>query len=141
MLLLLSTQIALGDSGVNQMHVNGTFEITMEPQADEQAPVGRIIITKQYSGPVSGAGVGQMISKRQDNGVAIYFAIEEFSGSVDGKVGGFTLVHKGFMNANRQTLEIEILEGSGTGELKTISGALDITQTNGQHEYQLNYEL
>ena len=44
-----------------------------------------------------------MISKRTENGTAVYYAIEEFSGSVKGKNGGFTLVHKGHMSKESQS--------------------------------------
>ena len=54
-----------------------------------------MLIKKTYLGEMSASATGQMISKKTDNGTAVYYAIEEFSGSVKGKNGGFTLVHKG----------------------------------------------
>lgn len=92
-----------------------------------------------YSGGMQGS-IGQMISKRTAGG-AVYSAIEEFSGTVDGKQGGFTLFHTGVMSASGQTLNITIVEGSGTGELNSISGSLSIKQENGQHYYELDYKL
>ena len=79
------------------MSANGTFEVQLTPQEDAEAPVGRMLIKKSYVGDMSGSGVGQMISKRIEDGAAVYFAIEEFSGTVMGKSGGFTLLHKGYM--------------------------------------------
>jgi hypothetical protein len=90
---------------------------------------------------MSGSGVGQMISKRTHNGTAIYFAIEEFSGSIDGRSGGFTLVHKGHMNGETQSLEITVLPGSGSGDLATITGSMLITQSEDGHSYDLRYAL
>jgi len=123
------------------MSAEGKFEISLEPQNDENAPAGRLIINKQYSGGLAGTGTGQMISKRTEGGVAVYYAIEEFEGSLDGKSGSFTLVHSGFMSAQTQSLEVLILEGSGSGELVNISGSLTIIQENGEHLYELDYEL
>ena len=123
------------------MSATGKFEINMAPQEDEDAPAGRLVINKQYSGGLAGNGIGQMISKRTENGVAVYYAIEEFEGSLDGKTGSFTLVHSGFMSAQTQSLEVLILEGSGSGELVSISGSLKIIQEDGEHLYVLDYEL
>ena len=123
------------------MTVNGTFEISLEPQPDEEAPAGRLIITKQYSGGMVGTGIGQMISKRTEAGTAAYFAVEEFEGTLDGKAGSFTLLHNGFMSPETQALNVNILEGSGAGELENISGSLEIIQKDGGHQYILNFEI
>ena len=123
------------------MPASGTFEVNLEPQQDENAPAGRMIIHKKYTGDVAGTGVGQMISKRTDGGAAVYSAIEEFEGTVHGKTGAFTLIHNGYMSSKTQSLDIKILAGSGSGELSKISGSMDIIQTDGEHKYVLNYEL
>lgn len=123
------------------MTAKGKFEINLSAQEDNEAPVGRMIIKKSYQGDMVGSGVGQMISKRTESGSALYYAIEEFSGSVNGKSGAFTLVHKGFINKESQTLEVEILEGSGTGDFENISGSMVIVQDENGHTYELTYEL
>ena len=122
------------------MTASGTFEVKLEPQADESTPAGRMLIHKEYSGGMVGKGVGQMISKRTESGVAVYAAIEEFVGAVNGKSGSFTLFHNGFMSASKRSLEVIIVEGSGTGELEGIQGRLSIIQENGGHSYVLDYQ-
>ena len=123
------------------MSADGTFEIDMAPQADPRAPAGRMVLSKTYHGDMNGSGIGQMISKRTESGAAVYYAIEEFSGSVDDRSGAFTLVHQGRMTKDTQSLEVNILEGSGSGELMTITGAMHITQDVNGHAYELRYEL
>lgn len=123
------------------MFISGQFEVQLEPQQDEATPAGRMLIHKTYHGALSGLGLGQMISKRVPQGDAVYYAIEEFTGAVEGKKGGFTLLHRGEMSASAQSLEIRILEGSGTGALKGISGTMNIVQEGGAHRYELNYQL
>jgi len=123
------------------MTATGTFEVDLQPQADAGFPAGRMVIDKTYTGDVTGTGVGQMISKRAEGGTAVYFAVEEFSGSVNGKNGAFTLLHEGRMSQDTQTLDIEILEGSGSGDLENISGSMTITQDSNGHAYELVYEL
>jgi len=122
------------------MSANGTFDIDLTPKDDGDFPAGRLLIKKTYSGDMQGSGSGQMISKRIENGCAVYFAIEEFSGSVNGINGGFTLVHSGYMDKQSQSLDIAILEGSGSGGLQGISGSMLIVQDGGGHKYELTFE-
>ena len=123
------------------MSASGTFEVELTPQEDVGSPAGRMLIKKTYRGDMDGSGAGQMISKRTETGSAIYCAIEEYSGSVKGKSGGFTLVHRGTMSKESQSLEITILEGSGSGELQGISGSMAITQDADGHSFELTFEL
>ena len=100
-----------------------------------------MLIKKTYLGDMNGSGTGQMISKRTENGTAVYYAIEEFSGLVNSKNGGFTLVHNGRMSKESQSLEVTILEGSGSDELQNISGSMVIIQDANGHRYELTFEL
>ena len=123
------------------MTAKGSFEIDLEPQSDSAAPMGRMLISKTYVGNIEARGSGQMLSKRTDNGVAVYCAIEEVVGSVNGKNGTFTLLHNGYMSKEHQSLEIQIVQGTGTGELTNIQGTLEITQSETGHSYELSYSL
>jgi len=119
----------------------GSFEAQLKRQDDARYEAGRMTINKTFSGDLEGVGKGQMISKRIPGGVSVYHAIEEVSGTLNGKTGGFTLIHSGRMDSSSQTLEIVILTGSGTGELKTIAGDMAIHQDDNGHRYELHYEL
>ncbi len=123
------------------MKAEGSFEVKLDPVSDEIAPAGRMIINKTYTGDLIGSGIGQMLSKTTESGVAVYSAIEEFVGSVEGKLGSFTLGHYGFMSKESHDLKIEIVPGSGTGELSSITGSLQIDQSEGKHFYILTYSL
>lgn len=123
------------------MSAKGNFEVDLAPQQDDGFAAGRMLISKTYQGDIVGTGLGQMISKRIEGGVAIYYAIEEFSGTVDGESGSFTLVHCGRMSSESQSLEVTILEGSGTAGLSAISGSMRIDQGADGHKYELTYDL
>ena len=123
------------------MLASGNFDVTLDPQKDETAPVGRMIINKDYFGDMVGKGVGQMISKRTETGSAVYSAIEEFKGSINGKDGALTMLHLGKMSSAEQSLEIIIVAGSGQGELTGIEGVLTIVQEHETHKYTLDYSL
>lgn len=123
------------------MVVTGKFKVKLVPQPDDDVPAGRMVVKKTYSGAVEGTGRGQMISKRLPNGTAIYYAVEEFAGTVDGRKGRFTLLHEGRMDSDSQSLTIDVLEGSGTGALKTISGSMTISQHGETHSFALTFDL
>jgi hypothetical protein len=123
------------------MLATGRFEVELTPQEDGDAPAGRMLLRKGYKGHMSGSAVGQMISKRIDNGPAVYYAIEEFSGTLGGRAGAFTLLHQGRMSSKGQSLEVTVLEGSGSGELAAISGSMAISQDESGHRYRLEYEV
>ena len=123
------------------MIAKGTFEVELQPQADADCPAGRMLINKTYAGDLSGSGRGQMISKRTDDGTAIYYAVEEFVGAINGKNGAFTLIHSGRMSQESQSLDVEILAGSGSGDLAKMSGSMTISQDSDGHFYELEYEL
>lgn len=122
--------------------LTGKFDVTMQPQTDDEFEVGRLTIDKTYEGDLSGAGKGQMLSHMtQVKGSAGYVAIEKFVGSVQGKSGSFVLQHSGQMNKGAQSLTIEIVPDSGTEELAGISGTMGIDIKEGQHFYTLTFEL
>lgn len=123
------------------MSITGHFDVDLTPQNDANSPAGRMIINKVYHGPMTGSGMGQMISKKTDRGASVYYAIEEFSGSINGQSGGFTLLHHGFMDANTHSLDVKILEGSGFGALENMKGTMEIVQSESEHTYvlTLNY--
>ena len=123
------------------MRATGIFDVDLTPQDDADTPAGRMLLKKSYRGDMSGSAAGQMLSKRLENGPAAYFAVEEFSGSINGKEGSFTLLHAGRLSDEGSSLEITILPGSGTGELATISGSMSISQDAEGHRYDLEYEL
>ena len=74
-------------------------------------------------------------------GSAGYVAIEHFTGSVNGKAGSFVMQHSGTMNRGDAQLTVNIVPDSGSGELASISGTLDIENSDGQHSYVLDYDF
>lgn len=123
------------------MLAKGEFTVEVVPQNDGEFSAGRLTINKIYSGDIAGTGKGQMISKRIENGPAAYFAIEEVTATLGGKTGSFTLLHKGFMDANGTELNITIMPHSGTGDFAGITGTYNIIQQDNKHFYELQWEL
>ncbi len=121
----------------------GTFTIAMLPVTPTPAPgVARFSIDKQLQGDLQATSKGEMLSAGDPKqGAAGYVAMEIVTGTLAGKQGSFALQHSGTMDASGPKLTVTVVPGSGTAELKGISGALTIKNEGGQHSYELEYTL
>ncbi len=131
------------------MQANGTFEVKLqplEPHAAGQAGVslGRMAIDKTFSGELQGTSRGEMLSAVLNNAhrdAAGYVALEQVSGTLGGREGTFVLQHYGMSGRGGDRLILEVLPGSGTGELAGLAGEMTIRQEDGGHFYRLEYTL
>jgi Protein of unknown function (DUF3224). len=126
------------------LSARGRFEVQLTPQAfsHEGVDLNRLSIDKQFQGEIVGTSRGEMLSAMGTvEGSAGYVAIERFEGSLHGRRGSFVLQHFGMMDRGEQRLTVEIVPDSGEGELQGISGSLQILMENGEHYYELTYQL
>lgn len=126
-------------------HATGTFEVSVTPADPEVKEAGlslsRYLLTKTFSGGMSGAAVGQMLAGGPSEAVGTYVALERFVGTLDGREGAFLLAHRGDMSAEGYTLSITVVPNSGTGALQGLSGEFHLTIADGEHRYDLAYTL
>lgn len=102
---------------------------------------GRARIEKTFTGEIEGHGSVEMLAARADAGSG-YVALERITGSVNGRVGGFSLLHIGTLTSEEMWALWRVVPGSGTGELRTIRGEGTIEiDANGVHTFTLEYEL
>jgi hypothetical protein len=102
----------------------------------------RMSIEKVIHGGLEATSKGEMLSAGNPKaGAAGYVAMEMVTGKLDGKSGSFALQHTGTMDASGQNLEIAVVPGSGTGELKGLAGRFAITIASGLHSYGFDYTL
>jgi hypothetical protein len=125
---------------------SGTFSVRITPagpaDAGDGTALGRSLLDKTYFGPLDAHARGEMLSAiTGTKGSAVYVAIERVEGTLDGRRGTFCLAHRGRMARGEQALEVGIVPDSGTGELAGISGELSIRIAEGQHYYELRYDL
>lgn len=129
------------------MVVSGSFEVTLAPmetyaKGAEQNTLGRMSIDKVFHGELSAKSTGEMLNVMTPvQGSAGYVAIEQVVGSLCGKQGTFVLQHYGLMSGGSNTLTLEVVPDSGTGELAGLGGAMQIRMDNGQHHYDFDYQL
>ena len=129
------------------MFAKGEFSVDMKPlesfaKGADGMNLGRMSITKTFSGDLLANSTGEMLSALTDvKGSAGYVAIEQVSGSLKGKIGSFILQHFGMMNRGESHLVLEVVPDSGTGQLVNLAGKMVIIITNGKHFYEFEYSL
>jgi hypothetical protein len=144
LLLVLAPLIVAQQKGSSMTyHAKGTFTVDVRPLTPPPAEgLSRFSIDKQIHGQIEAASKGEMFSGGDPKqGAAGYVAIEVVTGAVDGKKGSFALQHSATMDQSGLKMTVIIVPGSGTGELKGISGTFNIQIANGQHSYDLEYRL
>jgi Protein of unknown function (DUF3224) len=123
-------------------HASGTFDVKLAPQSSDP-PIGRFLLDKQWHGGLDGASKGEMLTAGSGAAGSSggYVALEQFTGTLDGRKGSFVLQHSGTMTAGAPQLTITVVPGSGTGELTGLTGKLSITIKEGKHFYDFEYAL
>ena len=124
-------------------HAHGTFTVDVHPLTPAPAEgLGRFSIDKQMHGDLEATTKGEMFSGGDPKqGMAGYVAIEIVNGTLAGKPGSFALQHFATMDGSGPKMQVIIVPGSGTGELKGIAGTFTIRIENGQHFYDLEYTM
>lgn len=121
----------------------GHFDVKIIPQDDKLGDgISRMLLEKQYHGELDGTSKGQMLAVGSSKSSGVYVALETFTGTLHGKSGGFSLHHTGVMTKSVPKLTISVVPDSGTGELKGIRGAMNITiAPDGSHSYDFEYTV
>ena len=123
-------------------HATGTFDVKMLPLADQNDGLTRYGMEKQLHGSLEGTSKGEMIAAGDlKTGNAGYVAIEQVTGTLDGKHGSFALQHMATMIGGKPEMKVIVTPGSGTGELRGLAGTFTIIITDGKHSYALDYTL
>lgn len=143
--LLVPTAVLAQESRMSKI-AKGQFTVAIRPLelegADEGDKRGRMSIDKQIAGDLVATTRGQMLTAMTDvQGSAVYVAIEQVTGTLDGRQGAFVLYHRGVMDRGRQSLSISVVPDSGTGGLAGISGDFRIVVDDGRHFYEFDYSL
>lgn len=124
-------------------HARGTFDVKVQPLAPPDLPgVARFSIDKTIHGDLEATTKGEMYTAGDPKaGTAGYVAIESVTGKLDNKSGSFVLQHFATMDSSGPNMIVKVVPGSGTGELKGISGVFTIVIADGKHSYDLEYQL
>ena len=125
---------------------SGSFEVSMQPLANSEVSadpmLGRYLLNKKFTGDLEASARGHMLSAGTGiKGSAAYVAIDQVTGSLDGRKGSFVLQHSGSMKRGAPTLSVMVVPDSGTGELEGLTGTLSINIVEGKHFYDFLYSF
>jgi hypothetical protein len=121
---------------------SGTFEVKVTPQSPGEAGISRLLIDKQFQGDLKGTSKVEMLAVSTTvEGSAGYVAMEQVTGSLNGRTGTFALQHNGTMTRGIPQLSVTVVPDSGTGELKGLSGRMSIVIADGKHSYEFEYTI
>lgn len=125
-----------------QGEAHGTFEVDLRPIGGNDGPIAVMSINKTFAGDLHGSSVGQMLAFRTPvQGSAGYVAMERVTATLAGRQGGFTLQHNGLMTRGTPQLSVVVVPDSGSEGLLGLTGTLEITISEGRHDYRLVYSL
>ncbi len=124
----------------------GTFAVQLQPQGAagtvEDTALGRMSIDKQFHGDLTAVSKGEMLSAGTAvEGSAGYVAMEQVSGTLQGRQGTFVLQHSATMTRGAPHLMITVVPDSGTDQLLGLAGTMAISIGGGQHSYDFEYTL
>ena len=74
-------------------------------------------------------------------GSAGYVAMEQVSGTLQGRSGTFALQHSGTMTRGAGQLTVTVVPDSGTEQLAGLSGRMTIEIADGKHLYTFEYTV
>jgi Protein of unknown function (DUF3224) len=125
------------------VHARGSFTVALRPMPPAPADgLQRFAIKKEFHGDLEATTKGEMFSGGDPSqGVAGYVAIEVVTGTLRGRRGGFALQHLATMDGSGSRMTIVVVPGSGTGQLRGISGSFASQTEDGRHSYDLDYLL
>jgi len=128
-----------------KQHASGAFDVKAAPLASDfkaDSNLGRMSLDKQYHGDLEATAKGEMLyAGGPAKGSGGYVAIEQVSGTLQGRSGSFVLQHSGTMTPEGTQLTVTVVPDSGTGQLAGLTGSLTIKIDHGQHSYEIEYSL
>jgi uncharacterized protein DUF3224 len=102
----------------------------------------RATVMKSFSGEIEGEGHVEYLMMYRHDGTATFVGLEHITGTVGGRSGSFVLQRDGVFEGGQARENYCVVPGSGTGELKGLSGHGNSAVGHGmEHPFTLEYEL
>jgi hypothetical protein len=128
------------------MTTTGRFDLTRwdEEVYDDTDGVQlqTVSLAKTFDGGIVGTSTARLLQAFSPDGSAAYVGIERVTAEVDGRKGSFVLRHCAVGGAAGGAMDIDVVPGSGTGDLDGIGGTFSIERSpDGDHTYGFDYQL
>jgi hypothetical protein len=126
--------------------VKGSFQVKSSPLENDSTTqeIGamRMKFDKSFEGSLSAKSIVSMMGiMDRSTGSGAYVAIEKIEGELENKKGSFCMAHSSSMNQGVPQQSITVIPGTGTDELKNISGTMIIDIIDGNHFYTFQYQI
>lgn len=123
-------------------YVNSESEETPLGAQGMEASISRGSVRREFTGDIVGTSAANVMIARGAADRLGYVATDRFTGRVGGRVGTFVFQHGGTIDRGQLTPFGYIVPGSGTGELKGLTGEVRIQFIPpATHSITLVYEL
>lgn len=129
--------------------VTGTsWEESRVVETDGAHAVARAVFTTTFAGDVEGESTCALLltyvggdPEKPDTLVGPYVGYEHVTGTLAGRAGTFVLAARGEHRGGVARTEVEVVEGSGTGELAGLSGTGSYAADAMTYTMTLDYQL
>jgi hypothetical protein len=129
-------------------HAEGTFKVTGWDENTYEELDGKEKLTKAsmafgYAGDLEAAGKSETLMFYRADGTAVYTGLEHIVGRLGDRSGGFVLRAEGAFEGGAATTTWQVIDGSGTGELRGIRGTGKSVAESGQPggTFTFDYDL
>lgn len=111
------------------------FEIAGAPK------LTRAQVKTSFAGDVEGSGTVEYLMMYRDDGTASFLGFELVQGSLAGRSGSFVVEHRGTYEGGIAKAESRVVPGSGSGDLRGLTGEGGFEAPSGGGIFTLRYEL
>ncbi len=116
-----------------------SWEESTYAESDSGPKFTRASVKVSFSGDMEGEGTEDYLMVYLEDGSASFVGLEHVSGNISGKSGSFVIQHNGTFADGKLKSDWFVVQGSGTGELRSIRG--EGTYTNEGEKPQTDYTL
>jgi hypothetical protein len=101
----------------------GTVKLKgMDEKFDQNTGLTRSLVNHRYNGDIDAEARFECLTYAPCANTASFVGLEYLSGRIGNRTGGFILQHVGSIKAGRYESTLNVLSGSGTGDLAGIRG-------------------
>jgi hypothetical protein len=111
-------------------------------EVEGEAKLTHAVVTVAYTGDIEGEGRVEFLMTYADDGSASFVSQERVTGRIGNRAGSFVLQGNGTYAGSTARTEFHIVPGSGTGELRGLSGKGQYSAGEGMvADYTLDYSV
>ncbi|GJM03975.1 MAG: hypothetical protein DHS20C08_24760 [Rhodomicrobium sp.] len=108
----------------------------------DEIKLTQALVSKTYSGDITGVGSVIYIMKQQADGTASFIGLQQINGAIGDRAGSFAIEQNGFFDGKAARGTCVVKPGTGTGALSTLSGEGEFVAPIGQQgTLNLNFNL